>query len=274
MTETSTISAACQRVEEAMRHDARYAATSSLSVSIDGAVVYDEHYRGPVRNDVFSVTKSVVATLVGVAVRDGTFPGLDDPIGAVLELADLPAARQSWRSVLTMTRGCRVDGPWDIDEVTALQTGWLRHIAAAPQLDLPGSRFRYDNAGAHLVLRPDALRSLGQLWLDGGSFGGAQLVDPAYLSAMTTRQTDGGPPEYTSYGYLTWVDRDRPDPSARVILAGGWAGQHLLVVPRSRAVVVTTGDPGFEFGPPPHDLLPPDWRPLLHLLREHLLPLL
>jgi hypothetical protein len=40
------------------------------------------------------------------------------------------------------------------------------------------------------------------------------------------------------------------------------------------AVVVTTGDPGFDPGPPPRDDLPADWRPALDLVREHLLPVL
>jgi hypothetical protein len=58
------------------------------------------------------------------------------------------------------------------------------------------------------------------------------------------------------------------------VLAGGWAGQHVLVLPDVAAVVVTTGDPGFEFGPPPTDDLPREWRPGLSLVRRHLLPVL
>jgi hypothetical protein len=37
---------------------------------------------------------------------------------------------------------------------------------------------------------------------------------------------------------------------------------------------VTTGDPGFEPGPPPTDQLPADWQPALTLVRRHLLPTL
>ena len=64
-------------------------------------------------------------------------------------------------------------------------------------------------------------------------------------------------------GFLTWVDADG-------WLAGGWAGQHVLVLPAASAVVVTTGDPRFRFGPPPSDELPGDWRPALDLVRRHL----
>jgi hypothetical protein len=37
---------------------------------------------------------------------------------------------------------------------------------------------------------------------------------------------------------------------------------------------VTTGDPGFDLGPPPTDDLPENWLPALDLARRHLLPVL
>jgi hypothetical protein len=46
------------------------------------------------------------------------------------------------------------------------------------------------------------------------------------------------------------------------------------VVPSADAVVVVTGDPAFDPGPPPTDALPPDWRPALELIRQELVPVL
>jgi hypothetical protein len=92
-------------------------------------------------------------------------------------------------------------------------------------------------------------------------------MDPSYYQAMTTPHTAGGPPEELPYGYLTWIDQGMP-------LAGGWAGQHILVVPAAEAVVVTTGYPNFQFGPPPTADLAPDWRPALDLVTRYLLPTL
>ena len=89
----------------------------------------------------------------------------------------------------------------------------------------------------------------------------------ATTTAMTTAHTGGGPPEERPYGYHVWLDDGMP-------LAGGWAGQHLLVVPDADAVVVVTGDAGFDPGPPPTDAMPPDWQPALGLVRAHLLPVL
>ncbi len=302
MADLAAIRAACRHLGEQVGADPRYAHTSHLRVVVDGRPVFDEHFRGPATQDVFSVTKSVLATVAGVAARQGRLPGLDQPLAV---LRGTPSAGQTWRQLLTMTRGAAVDGPWDVDEVTALPGGQVARVAAAPPAGPPG--FRYDNGAfhllsaglaevlgrpvadyardelfgplgiddatwaadpdgvsygfAHLRLSAESLGRLGELWRAGGQ----PLLDPGFAAAMTTAQSPGGPPEDLPYGFGLWVGDD-------LLLAGGWAGQHVVVLPR--AVVVTTGDPGFTFGPPPRDDLPPDWRPALDLVRRHLLPLL
>jgi CubicO group peptidase (beta-lactamase class C family) len=305
---------ACRLVDEAIRSRPVYAHTSHLRVEVDGRVVFDRHYRGPRVADLFSVTKSVLATLVGIAVGEGRLPDLDLPVGRLLpRLAATPAAGHTLRQLLTMTRGAETQGPYDLDEVMALPAGWLERIAAAPQLDPPGTRFRYDNGGAHLLgaalstavgmplaayagprlfapleitewswprdpdgfhhgaahLRLGAadLAKLGRLWLDGGRWQGRQLLDPAFAADMVTAHNGGGPPEDHPYGYLLWIARGH-------VFAAGWAGQLVAAVPASRAVVVVTGDPRFDPGPPPSDQLPPDWRPAGELVAAHLLPTL
>jgi CubicO group peptidase (beta-lactamase class C family) len=119
----------------------------------------------------------------------------------------------------------------------------------------------------HLRISAADLGRLGQLWLDGGLVGGRHVVSADHLQSMLRAQSAGGAPEQLPYGFLTWIDADG-------WLAGGWAGQHVLVLPDAGAVVVTTGDPQFQFGPPPSDALPDDWRPALDLVREHIVPAL
>jgi CubicO group peptidase (beta-lactamase class C family) len=301
---TDLVLAACERIDREIRTRPELDHTSHLRVEVGGEVLFDRHYRGPAVADVFSVTKSVLAAVAGVAVRDGVLPDLDLPVGPVL---DLPLPGQTVRHLLTVTRGCETGGAFDIDEVCALPSGWLERIAAAPALDPPGTRFRYDNGGTHLLaalldrllpvplaeyadrelfgplgitdwrwrrdpdgvptghahLELDAagLAALGRLWLSGS------LLDPGFARDMLTAHTPGGPPEDRPYGYLVWIDDAGP-------LAGGWAGQHVHAVRAADAVVVTTGDPDFSFGPPATDRLPAGWRPAHDLVAEHLLPVL
>jgi len=308
------VRAACGEIADTVVTDPRYRHTSTLLVRVDGEDIYQRHFHGHELADVFSVTKTILATVVGVAQRDRVLPPLDEPVSRVLpQLIGTPAEVHTWRHLLTMTRGCETGGAWDIDAVTALPGGQVAHIAAAPQLESPGRRFRYDNGAAHLLsaalgaivggpvadyardvlftplgitrfdwladpdgvsfgfghlrLRAVDLLTLGSLWLNRGVWQEQVIVDPAYAAAMTTAHTAGGAPEGLPYGYLTWTDGSQ-------ILAGGWAGQHVLVLPAYRAVMVTTGDPQFRFGPPPTDQLPADWAPALRLVRRHLLPAL
>ena len=294
--------------------DPRYSHTSHLHVRVGGEVLVDDHLRGPEVADVFSITKSVLATVLGVISARGLLPPLERPAADVLpELRGTPAEAHTWWHLLTLTRGAETEGAWDVDELTARGGGLIAHIANAPQRRPPGEAFAYDNGSlhllsaaagvlvgepisgfaqrelfqplgvtdatwlhdpdgvpygyAHLKLRARDLARLGQLWLDRGRLGDQQLVDPEFLRQMTSPHSPGGPPEQLPYGFLIWV-------TDRHVMAGGWAGQHLLVIPEASAVVVTTGDPRFDFGPPPRDELPHDWAPALDLVRRHLLPVL
>lgn len=302
---------ACRRIDTAIRQQPEVAHTSHFLVVVDGDVVIDEHYHGPQVADIFSVTKSVTATLLGIAIAEGRLESLDCPLTEFLCVKGLPSADHTLRHLLTMTRGSQADGDYEIDAVMARPAGWLEHIASAPQLDPPGARFRYDNGASHLLgaaiatvvgmsladyassrlFAPLGIRSwdwprdpdglplgfahlrlaagdlakLGKLWLDAGAWCGEQLVEANFARQMTIASSSGGPPEMCSYGYQLWVDDD-------TFFAGGWAGQHVIIVPWAQAVIVVTGDPQFEPGPPPTDRLAPDWRPARDLILRHLLP--
>lgn len=305
---------ACETVVQTALRDPAFAHTSHLLVTVGGRAVFDRHLRGAASADVFSVTKTVLALLCGAAVARGHLPSVDVRVADLRpDLADTVAAGHKVRHLLTMTRGAQTDGAWDADEWTVLTAGQVRHIADAPQLRPAGQTFSYDNGGAHLlaavlhVLVPGGLRAfaddalfgplgvqdrswraddtgvpyghahlslsatslarLGRLVLTDGRWDGEQLVDRGFLIEMATPSSPGGPPELMPYGWLCWLDRTG-------VLAGGWAGQHLLVRRHDDVVVVVTGDPGLRPGPPPRDDLPTGWRPALELVRRHVLPVL
>lgn len=246
-------------------------------------------------------------------MADGLVTDLDTPLGRVLDIPGTPAEDHTLRHLLTMTRGSETEGEWDVAKVFSRPHGWVRHLASAPQVTKPGTRFRYDNAAAHLLgaaltrfvgmpvaeyaaarlftplgievwgwsTDPEGIAvgwahlrlpahgrgALGRLWLGGGRWHGESLVDPGYAAEMVLPQNPGGPPEGCRYGYLLWIDEHGP-------FAGGWAGRHITLVPDAQAVVVTTGDPRFDPGPPPRDDLPDDWRPARDLIIAELVPAL
>lgn len=278
-------------LEVAIRTDPRMAQTADLVVLQGGQLVHRASYAPGQLRDCFSMTKSVLAMLVGIAVDSGHVT-LDDRVEDDATVRDF----------LTMTRGVGSD-PEDIDRVMELPSGWEQAIRGRVRRWAPGTRFCYDNEAAHLLaiwlsrrvgdlegyaaerlfnplgidearwlrdpegycfgaahLRLSAVSfaKLGQLLLDGGTTSTRRILDPAWVRAMTTARTPGGPPENSGYGYLTWVADEG-------FFFGGWAGQHTSVFPADDLVVVTTGLPY---------LLPAGWVParaavLAHLLSTH-----
>jgi len=105
----------------------------------------------------FSVAKSILSTLVGIAVDRGEIGSLDDPVTAYApELLDRDAdfARITLRSLVTMSSGLRYEEqglPWSDDSVTYYSPD-LRATALSAEIDqAPGVRWHYDNYNPLLV---------------------------------------------------------------------------------------------------------------------------
>ncbi|MEV3973444.1 serine hydrolase domain-containing protein [Streptomyces sp. NPDC050698] len=296
-----TIEDAVAEADARIRREPELAHTEHLVVEHGGRAVAAYAYgRRAVDEpgDIFSVTRSVLSTLVGCAVSDGRLE-LDATAGELLApMVPEGARRTTVRHLLTMTGGTDPSGDWDIDAVMRLSAGWTRTLLTAPRLAPPGTRFRYDNGASHVLAAclarvldedleeyagrrlfgplgiarahwprdPDGLPygfghlrlsaldlvALGRLWSTGGiAADGRRLFDAAYAAEATRPHTAGGPPESAGYGYLWWVTEMA---GHTAFFAGGYAGQHVVVVPDLGLVTVTTGAEA---------ALRPGWRPAL-----------
>jgi CubicO group peptidase (beta-lactamase class C family) len=115
-----------------------------------------EQYYGTDRDttwDVQSVTKSVVSTLVGIAVDEGLVSGLDAPLEQLLphhtDAMSPTVARTTLRQLLTMQAGF----PPGMEPAGPPFTGsedWVRTILRTPA-GPPGEEFVYSNGTAHLL---------------------------------------------------------------------------------------------------------------------------
>jgi CubicO group peptidase (beta-lactamase class C family) len=262
----------------------------SLIVAVRGEIQAERYFRDRRATDlsnVHSVTKSVLATLTGIAIGDGSI-ALETTLADVF--ADHVFDDERKRAItvehlLTMTSGLDAATPHDIDEIADRGEPWVGGPLAAPLTAEPGATFIYNNGAAHVLgvvlsratgmplrrfaeerlfeplgidtyrwpsdpdgnalgyghleLRPRDLMRLGQLYLESGRRGQVELLPSWFVDAAGRPQSDGGPPEDLSYGYLWWVAQEE---GHRSFFAGGFGGQYVTVVPDLALVVVTTGD--------------------------------
>ncbi|HVO20389.1 MAG TPA: serine hydrolase [Anaeromyxobacter sp.] len=280
-------------LDQAFAEAGRLPNVLSLAISRDGAPVREQYFHGagPADpQDVRSVTKSVVALLVGTALDQGCLSSLDETLGDALgSLApeDPDKAAISLRDLLTMSSGLAWSevGADGYDQ-WAVAPDQVAYVLARDLVEPPGSTFDYDSGAFHLLsvaitlacaptadfatahlLGPLGIRSrawetddqgftngaaglelttremlaVGNLVLDAGAAGGAQLVPAAFVEAATRRQIATGPDAAEvapGYGYGWWVGTTSTGQA--YALAEGYGGQLIVVVPSSRAVVAAT----------------------------------
>lgn len=124
----------------------------SVLVERDGRLIFERYYRGARRSgrlDVFSVTKSVTSTLIGIALHDGLLRSLDQRLGDffpkdVQRARDKRVRKITLRHLLTMTSGYR--------DVAAIRSDdWIHTQIDRPLAADPGRGWAYDNGSFHLL---------------------------------------------------------------------------------------------------------------------------
>lgn len=161
------------------------------------------------------------------------------------------------------------------------QSNWAEYVLNLPMVDDPGKRFEYCNGAsmllssillettgtdamsfadqhlfsplgiedkywesdpsgvsigyAELQLRPVDLAKIGQLLLNGGVWEGEEIVSSNWIETSTRAHMRGTLQE--KYGYHWWVDDD-----TGAIMALGYQGQYLIVLPDENLVVVFMSD--------------------------------
>jgi CubicO group peptidase (beta-lactamase class C family) len=131
----------------------------AVLVSVDGRTRISHYRHGTTAEDtthVWSVTKSVVATLIGIAIDDGLVSGLDGTLGELLPQhrgAMSPAvAKVTLRELMTMSAGFFRDPPEEVTQRLFASGGDLVEylLRECHSADLQG-QFLYSNVSSHLV---------------------------------------------------------------------------------------------------------------------------
>ncbi len=125
----------------------------------------------------------------------------------------------------------------------------------------------FNDGGSGLWLAPNDMVAIGTMVLDNGQYHGRQIVTSAWVQAMTRMQiaTPAGS-DTPGYGYGWWVGQTAAgDP---FVLANGWGGQFIFVVPAKRLVVTTAASTTGLSGRATLD----QWRRVFQMIYSQILP--
>ena len=131
----------------------------SLIVYKDGHILREEYYNGghaDSSHDVRSVPKSVMSTLIGIAIGEALIDSVDQNIGDLLgwmvESIDSAKARITLAQVLSMTSGLEGDELASVSEYSNWYNApdQLIFTLNRPLVHTPGTFFTYNSGVAHL----------------------------------------------------------------------------------------------------------------------------
>jgi CubicO group peptidase (beta-lactamase class C family) len=104
---------------------------------------------------------------------------------------------------------------------------------------------RWAHTGGGLHLSPRDLAKIGALYTNRGRWQDRKILDPEWIAESMEARLATGRFDDESYGYQWWLrplrDGGASIPPNAVVQAAGIGGQHLLIVPGLRLVVVFTG---------------------------------
>ena len=141
---------------------ARHIPVHSLLIERHGTIVLDAYFYPFADNqlhDVYSITKSVVSSLVGIAVSKEEVRDLNTPVLALLpqpataETIDTRKARLTLAHLLSMTSGldCGSEGGENFLQQMEHSAHWTTFALDRREIADPGSAFEYCAGNMHLV---------------------------------------------------------------------------------------------------------------------------
>ena len=130
----------------------------SLLISIDGELVDERYFHGARSThpaNLKSASKSIISTLIGIALDRGQLKSIKDPIAKFFPehlgaKADASKNRITIEDLLTMRSGLETTsnvnyGRW----VTS--ANWIGHVLTRPVIDEPGGNMIYSTGNSHLL---------------------------------------------------------------------------------------------------------------------------
>lgn len=225
----------------------------SLTVVRNGFIVLDAYaqpFTADRRYPVYSVTKSVTALLVGIALHDGSLKGLSQPVLSFFPERPI-ANRTPDKQAITIANLLTMQPGLDCADSKVGATvqdsqDWVKSILDLPMAEAPGKTFAYCTRGPHL-LSAILAKATG---MSTEAYAQARLFDPLGIHP-DDRAWDADPQGITIGGYgLALRTYDMAKLGLLMLAGGEWDDQQ--VVPADWIATATRAHihvkPGQDYG--------------------------
>lgn len=210
----------------------------SLLIVRDGVLVYEEYFRGYDPDDLhvlYSVTKSVAATLIGIALEEGAINSVDDKLLDLFPeytvINNLNADKQAitLAHVLQMRAGFEWN-EWSTPYTSpdnpvmnlASSSDWIQFVLDLPMANPPGSHYTY-NSGCSVLLTGLIRNHTGQT---AAAYAEDKLFEPLGISEYIWQM---GPNGVNNGGWgLSLKPRDMARIGYLYLQNGEWNDERIL----------------------------------------------
>jgi CubicO group peptidase (beta-lactamase class C family) len=202
----------------------------SVLVIKDDALVFERYYNGnwaEREHNIYSVTKSILSVLVGIAIEQGYISGLDlkamDYFQEYANLEGLDARTDdiTLEHLITMRGGFESEGEnmWD-DYINS--PDWFEHLFQRDMVDDPGARMHYTSFSSHMIAKI-LVETTGQSVL---SYAEDNLFTPLGIDVAEWNQDPLG---YEFGGANLWLTPREMARFGYMALKGGtWGNQRIV----------------------------------------------
>lgn len=206
----------------ALAASAEQAGSDCLVVVHDGRIVDEHYWQDRVedeRREAWSVTKSITATLVGIAAGDGLID-IDEPVAEYIEAwADTPNERYTIRHFLTQTSGRPTNQEFTAFPTADDQTTFA--LESVPQGVEPGEEWAYSNSGVQVLAA--VVESATGLSLE--DFAARELFGPLGMDVELRTDTAGNA---LAYAGAQTTCRDLARFGLMHLRGGEWDGEQVV----------------------------------------------
>ncbi|TAA41723.1 serine hydrolase domain-containing protein [Corallincola spongiicola] len=180
---------------------------------------------------IYSVTKSIVATLIGIALEKGYLQSLDQPVldffpDTQIANPDPRKAEITIRDLLTMSSGldCRDSSRyyWSGLKTLMESADWAEHVLSLPMKESPGQYFEYCN-GVSFLLSAIVENSTGMGAL---AFADKHLFEPLEIDSVSWKQNHNG--RYMGFSEMMMSPEDMAKIGQLYLNKGQWQGRQVL----------------------------------------------